>query len=78
MAYSPVADNIFWYLYLLGYSKENVRKAYLVNSLTGQRLDAKVSETKNKNQTSYKVIEAVDPKKNIIVDFTADFVVKQR
>lgn len=78
MTSTPVADNIFWYLYLLGYSKENVRKAYLVNSITGKRLSARVEETKDKNQISYKVIEAVDTQKNIIVDFTENFVVKQR
>lgn len=78
MTSTPVADNIFWYLYLLGYSKENVRKAYLVNSITGKRLSARVEETKDKNQINYKVIEAVDTQKNIIVDFTENFVVKQR
>lgn len=74
------AVNGNWSLYLLGYSNEKVRKALVMNILTKEILDARVSESDNKAKgvKEYIVIEAVDPKRNIFVDFAKTFAVSQR
>jgi len=74
---TPIATNDHWNLYLLGFCKENVRKAVLINYLTNDELSAKVNvgaDITGKN-TQYTVIEAVDEKTNHLVDFTKTFVV---
>lgn len=74
------AVNGNWSLYLLGYSNEKVRKALVMNIITKEELNARVSESDNKAKCvkEYIVIEAVDPKKNVFVDFTKTFTVPQR
>lgn len=78
MTMTVTAKNGFWNLFLLGYSNEKIRKALLVNYLTNEQLDAKVSESKEKDKTTYTVIEAVDPIKNVYVEFAKIFVVQHR
>ena len=75
---SPIAKLDSWELYLLGFVKENVRKAILFNTLTSEELPAKVSISKNKNETSYTVIEAIDEKTNKLVEFAKVFKVITR
>ena len=74
------AVNGNWSLYLLGYSNEKVRKALVMNILTKERLDVRVSEKEDKEKgvKEYIVIEAVDPKKNVFVDFAKTFTIPQR
>lgn len=74
------AVNGNWSLYLLGYSNEKVRKALVMNIITKEELNARVSESDNKAKgvKEYIVIEAVDPKKNVFVDFAKTFAVSQR
>lgn len=74
------AVNGNWSLYLLGYSNEKVRKALVMNILTKETLNARVSESNNKENGTkeYIVIEAIDPKKNVFVDFAKTFTVPQR
>ena len=74
------AVNGNWSLYLLGYSNEKVRKALVMNILTKETLNARVSESDNKAKgvKEYIVIEAVDPKRNVFVDFAKTFAVSQR
>jgi len=74
------AVNGNWSLYLLGYSNEKVRKALVMNIITKEELNARVSESDNKAKgvKEYIVIEAVDPKKNVFVDFAKTFTVPQR
>jgi len=74
------AVNGNWSLYLLGYSNEKVRKALVMNILTKETLNARVSEKEDKAKgvKEYIVIEAVDPKKNVFVDFTKTFTIPQR
>lgn len=74
------AVNGNWFLYLLGYSSEKVRKALVMNMVTKEELNARVSESDNKEKGTkeYIVIEAVDPKKNVFVDFAKTFTVPQR
>lgn len=75
---SPVAKLDSWELYLLGFVNENIRKAILFNSLTKEELPAKVTISKDQKTTSYTVIEAVDEKKNTLVEFTKVFKVTTR
>lgn len=72
---NPNAKLDSWELYLLGFVNEKVRKAILFNSLTGEELPAKVaiSESKDKKEISYTVIEAVNEKKNALVEFAKTF-----
>lgn len=72
---NPVAKNGHWELHLLGYCNETVRKAVLVNYLTNERLNAKVSEKEDKatHKVNYIVTEAVDQKTNKFVEFTKTF-----
>ncbi len=74
------AVNGNWSLYLLGYSNEKVRKALVMNIITKEELNARVSESDNKEKGTkeYIVIEAVDPKRNVFVDFAKTFAVSQR
>lgn len=74
------AVNGNWSLYLLGYSNEKVRKALVMNIITKEELNARVSESDNKAKgvKEYIVIEAIDPKKNVFVDFAKTFTIPQR
>lgn len=63
-----------WSLYLLGFVKEDVRKAILFNALSKQEFLAKVLVEKEGEKVKYTVIEAVDPVKNIFVDIKKTFV----
>jgi len=78
MKQSPDSKNGFWNLFLLGYSNEKIRKALIINYLTKEELQARVSESKEKGKTTYTVIEAVDPKTNSFVEFAKTFTVAQR
>ena len=72
------AKNGNWELFLLGHVNEKTRKALIFNILTKEELNAKVSINDDKTKTTYIVTEAVDPKKNMFVDFTKSFVVNHR
>jgi len=72
------AKNDNWELFLLGHVNEKQRKALILNILTKEELDAKVSIYEDKAKTTYIVTEAVDPKKNMFVDFAKSFVVNHR
>lgn len=74
------AVNGNWSLYLLGYSNEKVRKALVMNIITKEELNARVSESDNKAKgvKEYIVIEAIDQKKNVFVDFAKTFTIPQR
>ena len=51
-----------------------------MNMVTKEELNARVSESDNKEKGTkeYIVIEAVDPKRNVFVDFAKTFAVSQR
>lgn len=72
----PIATLDNWSLYLLGFVKENIRKAILFNALSRQEFLAKVLIEKDNKRVKYTVIEAVDPIENVFVDIKKTFVLE--
>ncbi len=76
----PVATTGPWALYLLGRDNEQIRKAYILNMLTKEQLDATVSISTSidKKSTEYTVIECVDRKNGTLLEFTQRFLSNTR